>query len=75
MRANRHAGGRVSMCQVIPLPLPAPAVARVAGLLLSRIDEAGAAGELSDAGIADAVHWLEGWVSIQSARLGVEVVT
>mgnify|MGYP000063485204 FL=1 len=60
---------------VIPLPLPAPAVTRVAGLLLSRIDEAAEAGDLTDAGVADAVHWLEGWVCAQSARLGVEIVT
>ncbi len=60
---------------VIPLPLPAPAVARVAGLIQSRIDDAGAAGELTDAAIADAMAWLEDWVCAQSIRLGVEIVT
>ena len=61
--------------QVIPIPLPAPAVSRVAGLLLSRIDDAASAGEITDAALADAVHWLEGWVVAQSERLGVEIVT
>jgi hypothetical protein len=42
---------------------------------LSNIDEAAEAGEITDAGVADAVHWLEGWVCAQSARLGVEIVT
>jgi hypothetical protein len=60
---------------IIPLPLPAPAVARIAGRLLSNIDEAASAGEITDAGVADAVHWLEGWVCAQSERLGVEIVT
>lgn len=63
------------MAEVIPLPLPAPAVSRVAGLLLSRIDEAATVGDLTDAGVADAVAWLEDWVCEQSARLGVEIVT
>jgi len=60
---------------VIPLPLPAPAVARVAGLLLSRYDEALHSHEISEDAFQEAFHWLEGWVSIQSARLGVEIVT
>ena len=61
--------------QVVPLPLPAPAVARVAGLIQSRADDALDCGEISKDAFCDAIRWLEGWVSIQSARLGVEIVT
>lgn len=60
---------------IIPLPLPAPAVSRVAGLIQSRADDALDCGEISEAAFVDAIRWLEGWVSIQSARLGVEIVT
>ena len=61
--------------QVIPLPLPAPAVSRVAGLIQSRADDALDCGEISEDAFVDAVRWLEGWVSIQAARLGVEICT
>ena len=61
--------------QVIPLPLPPAAVARVASLLLSRIDASLEAGELTEAGYADAFAWLESWTACQSARLGVVVAS
>ena len=63
------------MCEIIPLPLPAPAVARVAKLLSDRLDESLEAGELTEAGYADAFGWLEQWVEHHAARLGVVVLS
>ena len=60
---------------VIPLPLPAPAVARVAGVLRNRYYDAVHDREISQDAFLEAFRWLEGWVCEQSARLGVEIVT
>ena len=61
--------------QVIPLPLPPAAVARVAKLLLSRLDDGLEAGEITEAGYVDGFHWLETWTASHAARLGVVVMS